>query len=264
MGEAGNGTVISPAEPETEDPRSLPKIKQGKDGAPMVLVPAGTFTMGAPDEIGDKDEHPQHDVHLKDFYMDQYEVTVERYQRFLNENNRAEPKYWDQVVLSRDGQKPVVGIAWHDARDYCQWAGKRLPTEAEWEKAARGTDHRTYPWGNDAPNSSIAHFGKVYEPEKTYEEKLKEVGSFDHGQSPYGVYDMVGNVWEWVEDWYGKDYYQKSPGKNPLGPSSGEMKVIRGGSWYSDQRFLRSTLRGWFLPTSRIASYGGRCAKDVR
>ena len=130
----------------------------GKDGAPMVLVPAGEFAMGSPEGEGGSDEHPPHMVDLDAFYIDQYEVTVERYKRFLTQTDRAHPKYWEQVELKRDAQKPVVGIDWDDAQAYCEWAGKRLPTEAEWEKAARGTDKRPYPWGTGETDSQHRQF----------------------------------------------------------------------------------------------------------
>ncbi len=242
---------------------AVPQEIPSKDGGPMVLVPAGTFMMGSPEGTGEPDERPQHKVYLTDYYIDQYEVTVERYHHFLKVKNRGAPKYWDQVELSRDGQKPVVRITWYDARAYCQWAGKRLPTEAEWEKAARGPDNRTYPWGETKPNFSTANFGKAYEPRKAYAEKLRAVGSYERGKSPYEAYDMAGNVWEWVADWYEQYYYQTSPKTNPQGPSSDNFKVRRGGSWGNDPTDLRSALRGRFLPLRRSAAVGVRCAQDA-
>ena len=236
----------------------------GKDEAPMVLVSAGTFTMGSPDREGSPSEHPQHTVNLDAFYIDQYEVTVERYSRFLSQTNRAKSKYWNQVELKRDGQKPVMGITWDDAKAYCEWAGKRLPTEAEWEKAARGTDKRTYPWGASTPNSSTANFGKPYALKKVYAEKLKAVGSYELGKSPYEAYDMAGNVWEWVADWYDTNYYKDSPRKNPRGPSSGEYRVIRGGSWFYATWGLRAASRLFVRPSVRLNDFGFRCAQDAR
>ena len=230
----------------------------------MVLVPAGAFTMGSPEGEGDANEHPQHMVSLDAFYIDQYEVTVERYNRIMKKKRYGQPEYWNQVDSRRDAQKPVVGVDWNAAEAYCKWAGKRLPTEAEWEKAARGTDKRTYPWGASTPNSSTANFGKTYESEKAYAEKLKAVGSYERGKSPYGAYDMAGNVWEWVADWYAEDYYQNRPKNIPQGPSSGgEYKVLRGGSWTSPPTYLRSALRLRYLPTTRNADYGVRCAQDA-
>ena len=242
---------------------AVPQEIPSKDGGPMVLVPAGTFMMGSPEGTGEPDERPQHKVYLNEYYIDQYEVTVERYHHFLKVKNRGAPKYWDQVELSRDGQKPVVRITWYDARAYCQWAGKRLPTEAEWEKAARGPDNRTYPWGETKPNFSTANFGKAYEPRKAYAEKLRAVGSYERGKSPYEAYDMAGNVWEWVADWYEQYYYQTSPKTNPQGPSSDNFKVRRGGSWGNDPTDLRSALRGRLLPLRRSAAVGVRCAQDA-
>ena len=237
----------------------------GKDGAPMVLVPAGEFAMGSPEGGGvGRDEYPPHMVDLDAFYIDQYEVTVERYKRFLTQAKRAHPKYWEQVELKRDAQKPVVGIDWDDAQAYCKWAGKRLPSEAEWEKAARGTDKRPYPWGTKEPDSDLANFGKDYEPEHAYAEKLKAVGLYEWGKSPYGAYDMAGNVWEWVADWYDADYYGNSPSKNPQGPSSSRKhKLLRGGSWYSYPMTLRSSNRFRERSTPPYASLGVRCAQDA-
>ena len=140
----------------------LPHEVTGKDGAPMVLIPAGEFWMGSPDGKGDNDEYPRHRVYLDAFYMDNFEITVARYARFLGSANRSEPKYWEQVNIRKRGNLPVVGVDWYEADAYCRWAGKRLPTEAEWEKAARGTDERTYPWGNEAPTTSLHIFGDPF------------------------------------------------------------------------------------------------------
>jgi formylglycine-generating enzyme required for sulfatase activity len=256
----GSDGDAKPAPP----PTALPKTKTGNDEAPMVLVPAGPFTMGSPEGVGEPDEHPQHIVHLDNFYIDQYEVTVERYRRFMKVTNREAPEYWEHVELRRDAKKPVVAIDWQDAHDYCEWAGKRLPTEAEWEKASRGTDKRTYPWGESAPNSGMANFGESSREEKVYEHQLKEVGSYERGKSPYEVYDMAGNVWEWVQDWYGENYYQISPRENPPGPPISEFKVLRGGSWDFIPKVLRTAYRFRFDPTGRLASFGFRCAQNAR
>jgi formylglycine-generating enzyme required for sulfatase activity len=198
------------------------------DGALLVFVPAGEFTMGSDD--GNSDEQPAHTVYLDAFAIDRTEVTNAQYARcvqagacrppgssssYTRANYFADPRYADH---------PVIYVSWDDARAYCAWAGRRLPTEAEWEKAARGTDGRTYPWGDewDASKANTSEAG----PGDT-----TPVGAYPQGASPYGALDMAGNVWEWVADWYGEDYYRESPGENPLGPASGTNRVVRGGSW---------------------------------
>ncbi|NKB81750.1 MAG: SUMF1/EgtB/PvdO family nonheme iron enzyme [Nitrospirales bacterium] len=229
-----------------------------QDDASMVLVPAGKFTMGS--NKGNEDERPPHKVELDAFYIDQYEVTTARYGKFFQTTGRNKPKYWTDTVLVRQGDRPVVGVTWHDAEAYCQWAGKRLPTEAEWEKAARGPDERTYPWGDNSPSGEKANYGRSYDS-NFYSTRLEPVGSYEAGKSPYGVYDMAGSVWEWVADWYGKEYYAKSPWKKPKGPSSGPGKVIRGGSWDHTEGGIRSAFRRMFSPDYRISYLGFRCAK---
>ena len=158
----------------------------------MVLIPAGEFWMGSPEGEGKDNEHPRHQVYLDAFYMDQYEVTTERYKDFMDAKRRSAPRYWEQVELSRDRDKPVVGISWHDAEAYCEWAGKRLPTEAEWEKAARGDDERIYPWGNEKPNSNLANFDQSWKPKKVYAERLKPVGSYEAGKVPMACMTWPG------------------------------------------------------------------------
>jgi len=259
-----------PTPPSASSSQTLPQTKIAKDGAPMVLVPAGEFTMGVQDGY----DLRAHEVFLNAFYIDQYEVTVQRYQRFLTQKNQVnpdywkQPDYWEQVDLVRDAQKPVVGINWHDAKAYCEWVDNRLPTEAEWEKTARGPDRWTYPWGNAKPDSSRANFGKSGDKDKSegvYVEKLKAVGSYERGKSPYGAYDMVGNVLEWVADWYRREYYRSSPKENPKGPSFGDGSVLRGGSWKDDKpKWLRSAVRVWSPQGGRSAYIGFRCAQDAR
>ena len=223
---------------------------------PMALVPAGEFTMGS---TMSADEKPVHRVYLNAFSMDKYHVTVGQYAKYLEATDKEAPPEWEIMNQPRHQKRPVVNVSWFDAATYCKWAGKRLPTEAEWEKAARGTDGRLYPWGNEAPTRLHANFGKK---EWANHMALVPVGMFEMGKSPYGIYDMAGNAWEWVNDWYDHDYYKKSPAKNPQGPTKGKSKVVRGGNWLYVQEFLRSSFRYNAEPSSRQFGYGFRCAKS--
>lgn len=234
----------------------------GKDCAPMVLVQTGEFTMGSreEDESAKSDERPAHSVYLDAYYIDQYEVTTGRYAKFFRETKRPAPTYWSEQVLKQHGQKPVVGVDWNDAKAYCAWAGKRLPTEAEWEKAARGTDQWLYPWGNEAPSEQRGNINHCCDF-KDYG-VLTDVGSFEQGTSLYGAHDMAGNVLEWVADWYDANYYRESPARNPKGSASGEYRVRRGGSWNSAPDDVRSADRYGDTPTSRNDLVGFRCAQD--
>ena len=201
---------------------------------------------------------PRISVYLNAFYMDKYEVTVEQYAKYLEATDMEEPPDWHIMNQPQHQKRPVVNVDWEDAVMYCKWAGKRLPTEAEWEKAARGTDGRIYPWGNEAPTRLHANYGRK---EWNNHLALVPVGSFQEGRSPYGIYDMAGNAWEWVSDWYDYDYYKNSPRRNPIGPATGESKVVRGGSWLYVPEFLRSAHRFAAQPTNRHFGYGFRCAK---
>jgi len=224
----------------------------------MVSIPAGEFTMGSQD--GDADEQPAHKVYVDAFSIDVYEVTIGQYAEFLRSGEARAPLDWNTMNQSANQKRPVANVDWADAVAYCKWAGKRLPTEAEWEKAARGTDGRLYPWGNDPPSPMHANYGKIGSHDYG---TLAPVGTMEDGKSPYGVYDMAGNVWEWVSDWYDNDYYKKSPSQNPTGPSMGGFKVLRGGSWTSSPRNLRSADRYWDPPSFRSLYFPGfRCAKN--
>jgi formylglycine-generating enzyme required for sulfatase activity len=228
----------------------------GKDGALMVLVPKGEFAMGS--KTGFAHEGPVHRVVLDAFYMDKYEVTVGQYARFLEATSLGAPPDWSMMNQPAHQKRPVVNMDWSDANRYCRWAGKRLPTEAEWEKAARGMDERMYPWGDDPLDRLRANYGKDTWDNHT---ALAPVGSLEFGQSPYGIHDLAGNAWEWVSDWYDKDYYGKSPSQNPEGPQEGVTKVLRGGSWYSNLGYLKSTYRFSIKPSARDSDFGFRCAK---
>ena len=248
-------------------PEVRPKKVIVKDLTPMVLVPAGEFTMGSNE--GNDDEKPVHRIHLDAYYIDKYEVTIGQYGEFLEANSFDPPPLWTTMAQPSYENRPVVNVDWKDANNYCKWAGKRLPTEAEWEKAARGTDGRLYPWGNDPPDPLRANFGKDRATWNNHE-ALVQVGQLKAGKSPYGVYDLAGNVWEWVNDWYDPDYYATSPSRNPQGPSSGKFKVIRGGSWDLAPENLRSARRDLNIPSTtdydspayRNFNSGFRCAKN--
>jgi formylglycine-generating enzyme required for sulfatase activity len=242
------------------------KIKP-KNVAPMVLVPAGEFTMGSNE--GNDHEKPEHKVFLNAYYIDVYEVTVGQYAKFLDAVSTYPPPMWSTMNEPPHQNRPVVNVDWEDANNYCKWAGKRLPTEAEWEKAARGTDGRIYPWGNDPPDPSRANYGKEKDKWNKHD-ALVPVGQLKNGKSPYGVYDLAGNVWEWVNDWYDPDYYAASPARNPLGPKSGKFKVMRGGSWDMAPENLLSARRDLNIPSTtdsdspayRNFNSGFRCAKS--
>jgi formylglycine-generating enzyme len=241
----------------------------GKDGAPMILVPAGSFPMGVPkgDRDGGRDEYPRHEVMLDNYYIDTYEVTHGRYAEFVKATGHRtpeNPKYpkrtlWSDHLSDSLSERPVINVDWQDAEAYCRWAGKRLPTEAEWEKAARGTDDRRFPWGNVEPTHKHLNFNQQWQGEKT----LMPVGSYEAGKSPFGAYDMAGNVWEWVADWYDPLYYEKSPMVNPKGPDSGTYKVLRSSGWSVETPLVRLFTRVKSDPTNRNDSTGFRCAADA-
>lgn len=240
----------------------------GKDGVQMALIPAGEFLMGTPipeGQGGEFDEYPQHSVYLDAFYIDKYEVTNAQYQKFMETTGHAAPAYWNDDKFNKPNQ-PVVGVSWFDAEAYCKWANKRLPTEAEWEKAARGTDGRKYPWGHEAPNAEGMWRANHNPGDKTADgfEYTAPVGSFPAGASSYGVMDMAGNVWEWVADWYRGNYYKDSPKNNPKGPNSGLVRGLRGGSWDNSSYVIRAALRYRYVPDNNGSNnVGFRGCQDV-
>jgi formylglycine-generating enzyme required for sulfatase activity len=219
--------------------------------ADMVYVPAGEFEMGS--NQGDADQQPAHRVYLDAFYIDQYEVTNARYEQFVRAKGRKPPMWWGDERF-RGPQQPVVGITWEEAAAYCRWLDKRLPTEAEWEKAARGTRGRLYPWGDNF----VYGRANIVVPDDGYE-YTAPVGSYPGGASPYGALDMAGNVAEWCADWYAADYYQHSPRHNPQGPANGEYRVVRGGSWNGSSYEARSTHRWRYFPDTPRSYIGFRC-----
>jgi formylglycine-generating enzyme len=234
------------------------------DPVPMVTIPAGEFLMGNPEGKGRDDERPQRSVYLDEFAIDQVEVTNERYMAFVKSiGHRTPPNpYGTGPLQSIQGieQLPVVQTTWYDAKAYCTWAKKRLPTEAEWEKAARGTDGRLYPWGNEPPTAKRANFDREWEDEHT----LHAVGSLPDGDSPYGVKDMAGNVREWISDWYDADYYQHAPNRNPPGPDKkGVVRSIRGGSWHSPAFDITTSARGRGGFALQTHGTGFRCVRSL-
>lgn len=249
---------------------SAVEASRGVDGAPMILIPAGPFTMGSHD--GFPNERPEHNVTLDAYYIDQYEVTLSLYRKFLEEGKHESPSTWDDEAARTVGDRPAIGIKWESAATYCRWAGKRLPTEAEWEKAARGTDGRRYPWGDMQPFVDIANYNRgmwvseaitLVAVTSGLEGMSVRHGLKEGGKSPFGIFHMAGNAAEWVADWYERDYYQKSSVKNPPGPATGEKRVLRGGSWADLPSALRVTARVSAEPDFEDRTVGFRCAMDV-
>ena len=238
---------------------SMYKTKIGDEGREMVQIPEGPFTMGSNE--GGPDEVPAHQVFLNGYYIDRREVTQEEYARFAKMTKRQMPR----IEVFEDDQsrllKPeyaVMSVSWDEAAAYCKWAGKRLPTEAEWEKAGRGEGNRKYPWGDkfatNAANVSGSEDGYKY---------LAPPGSFEAGRSPYGIDDMTGNVAEWVADTYDENYYKKTPYQNPKGPELGDLKVVRGGSWRETEHNARLAKRFAAKHWRTDITIGIRCASDL-
>jgi formylglycine-generating enzyme required for sulfatase activity len=293
----GSFPVLGTAPEQTTTPKAGIGSKQisPKDGMWMVYVPQGNFQMGSDD--GTDYEKPMHTVWLDAFWIDKTEVTNTQFEEFVRQSNYqtdAEVAGWSYVYdmastkwlkvsganwrhprgpsSNLDGLEnhPVTYISWNDALAYCRWAGRRLPSEAEWEKAARGTDSRIYPWGNQRPDQYLLNFAdkniSLAWADKNMDDGYaftSPVGNYPQGVSPYGALDMAGNVWEWVNDWYDPNYYQQQTfWSNPAGPSVKSGRVLRGGSWADSANVTRSSFRLAYYPMDWYAFYGFRCAES--
>jgi len=229
----------------------------------LMYVPAGDFLMGSLERTGGDDEHPQHTVYLDAYWIDQTEVTNAMYEKCVTAGSCTRPFNSSSITHSsyygnsQFSDYPVIYVDWNQAQSYCQWAGRELPTEAQWEKAARGLDGQTYPWGNQTPNQNRVN----------YNSKIGDttpVGQYLDGSSPFGTLNMAGNVKEWVKDWYSSDYYSNSPTNNPSGPTTGTKRVVRGGSWhYYDFENIRTASRANDSPTFSDINIGFRCVQNI-
>lgn len=252
-------TEVAPAVPVRD--YSQIRTIQADDGKTMALVPEGPFGMGSHEGEGDPDEFPYHITFVSSFYIDLKEVTFDEYDSYVRGTGSpvpVVPVFQDDLSLITAPDQPVVGVSWDQANNYCQWTGKRLPSEAEWEKAARGTDDAVWPWGNTflnaAANTGQGDDGYRYSAPP---------GRFEGGRSPYGLYDMAGNVAEWVGDAYDPAYYEKAPFRNPTGPEEGKHRVYRGGSWNDSFANVRAAKRFAASAHQASAVIGFRCAKDA-
>ena len=258
----------------------VPQLSTAATAVPedMVLVNAGGFTRGVDNTKTENflDEAPAKMIYLSTYYIDKFEVSNSKYTEFIIATDHPAPAYWDHRKLNQPSQ-PVTGVNWFDSDTYCRWANKRLPTEAEWEKAARGPAGSIYPWGNELDYSK-ANFAKGKTGKKYI---TSPVDAHPKGVSYYGAYNMAGNVFEWVQDWYSSDYYKLDEPRNPKGPQSKETKsiknistksnvlfekkVIRGGSWFAPAQSITTTHRFWNNPINNSygVGLGFRCARDL-
>ncbi|OGO28460.1 MAG: hypothetical protein A2Z16_09140 [Chloroflexi bacterium RBG_16_54_18] len=231
-----------------------------RDGMHLVYIPAGVFWRGSENDEPQSrpDEKPKQAIYLDAFWIDRTEVTNSMYATCVREGSCGVPSqtssrrnlfYYGQEAFD---DYPVIFVSWNDADRYCTWAGRRLPSEAEWEKAARGVDSRIYPWGNEPASSLLANYNnQVGDTTRT--------GSYPSGVSPYGVLDLAGNVAEWVADWFDPKYYLSAAVINPPGPDQGEFRVQRGGSWLNQAHVIRTAYRLWNYPDSSFEGIGFRC-----
>jgi len=222
-----------------------------------IEIQAGTFTMG---NVIEEDaefypsEKPPHQVYLDAYFIGRFEVTNQQYNQCVKAGVCRPPAY-QEYAYEEYADYPVTYVSWDDAYTFCEWTGGRLPTEAEWEKAARGSEEPLlYPWGSDLPECHLVNYSNCVA-------NTEPVGSHPEGASPYGVLDMAGNASEWVADWYAENYYQDSPTENPTGPTGGTVRVVRGGAWFDTDWLLRTTTRISNNPATRDSYNGIRCVK---
>ncbi len=280
--------LLGPATPAQSVPREeappaiaghLANIAGFAKPSPRVAIPEGWFLMGTNridnDPFGlatqyDDTELPQRRIWVDGFEIDRYEVTLGEFLAHLHRNNRQAPDelkrlIWHLISVHFIPDEvlapwPALYVTWQEAADFCREQGKRLPTEAEWEKAARGTAGNVFPWGTSAPTEDIAVSGQYHVHEIPL---VAAVDSYEEGRSPFGLHHMSGNIAEWVQDWLGLDYYAFMPEPNPRGPTEGRYKAVRGGSWKSKPQMLRTATRGGAFPEERAATIGFRCARSL-
>jgi formylglycine-generating enzyme required for sulfatase activity len=244
----GNGLI-----PLGTNPQGYEEYWRSKDGAPVVKIPASEFLMGSAGSEGDPPEHPQKKIHVSAYLIDKTEVTWGQYMRFAMAGGATRP---EEPLWGTPNDYPVTAVTWAESTSFCEWAGGRLPSEAEWEKAARGTDGRRYPFGDDwEPDRCNTRDGGPHRP--------KGVGVFPGCMSPYGTLDMAGSLWEFCQDWFDPNYYEGGPNRDPKGPDSGRRRVVRGGSWLDSSLSARSANRQGRDPTWRNVLNGFRCVQDV-
>lgn len=253
------------------------RVAKWKTKEEMVLIPAGEFLMGSDkktDRLAYRSEIPQRSVYLDAFMIGKYEVTALEYLKFVLATDRLPQLDWRYDggnFQDTMAHHPIMHVNWYDADAYCKWAGKRLPTEAEWEKAARGIDGRLFPWGSEYAGPTRANFGRtgLSGPVRDRPERLLlyppiiSVDKYDNAASPYGVFQMAGNVAEWVADWYDPKYYTTGPVKNPKGPETGSQRSFRGGGWIDSTPSVRVAQRNGTDPNTKMNWMGFRCARDV-
>ena len=252
---------LTAAETRPDQPDPAARAPEG-----MVLIPEGEFTMGRTfatpdDETGMRplilrDDRPPHQVRLDAFWMDATEVTHSAYAEFIASEGRRPPYHWlDGKMPQALAEHPAYNVDWHDARAFCEWKGKRLPSEAEWERAARGKlEGARYPWGDQKPDRNRVRFSTPEGPAPVAQ----------HPPNDFGLYDMAGGVAEWCQDWFNRTYYSNSPAENPKGPAEGMYRIVRGGAWSDGPNRLTVFFRNWIRPNQRTPNLGFRCVQEVR